>query len=59
MLIDYKKSEELYERVLEGKEAQLGKDHQSTQYTVENFKVCLVKSGNMERLVELTKTYTN
>ncbi|GMH83407.1 hypothetical protein TL16_g09587 [Triparma laevis f. inornata] len=55
---DYVKAEELYERALEGKEAQLGKDHESTKECVNNCKNCLEESGNnVARLEELLIAY--
>ena len=38
---DYGKAEELYQRVLEGYEAQLRKDHTSTMRCAENYRDCL------------------
>ncbi|GMH60882.1 hypothetical protein TL16_g03146 [Triparma laevis f. inornata] len=54
-LNDYRRAEELYERALEGYEAQFEKDHERTMGCAKNFKICLEKSGNSdERLDELT-----
>ncbi|GMH53868.1 hypothetical protein TL16_g01550 [Triparma laevis f. inornata] len=54
---DYEKAEPLYQKALEGREAQLGKDHMRTKKCAKNFKICLEKSGNSERLAELIESY--
>ncbi|GMI09400.1 hypothetical protein TrLO_g6828 [Triparma laevis f. longispina] len=54
---DYEKAEELYERALEGYEAQFGKDHEDTKRCAKNFKLCLKVSGNSERLAALISSY--
>ncbi|GMH71398.1 hypothetical protein TrLO_g3878 [Triparma laevis f. longispina] len=56
-LKDYGKAEELYERALEGKEAQLGKDNESTINCARNLKTCLEASGNNKRLAQLLAVY--
>ncbi|GMH76932.1 hypothetical protein TrLO_g9984 [Triparma laevis f. longispina] len=54
---DFGEAEELYERALEGKEGQLGKDHESTIRCARNIKLCLEASGNDERLAQLLAAY--
>lgn len=55
---DSGKAEELYERVLEGFEAQLGKDHRHTKHCAKYFKICLEASGkDQERLNVLKEAY--
>ena len=49
------KAEELYERALEGYEAQLGKDHVDTMRCAENYRNFLEASGNSAGLAELRK----
>ena len=55
----YGTAEELYKRALEGKEAQLGKDHESTKRSAENYRNCLQCSGNSAGLIELKKSHPN
>ncbi|GMI17231.1 hypothetical protein TrLO_g9450 [Triparma laevis f. longispina] len=50
---DYEKAEELYERALEGYEAQHGKDHEDTKRCARNFMTCLARSGNIESRAQL------
>ena len=49
----------LYQRALEGYEAQLGKDHDDTMRCAENYRVCLKTSGNSAGLAELRKADPN
>ncbi|GMH79762.1 hypothetical protein TL16_g08265 [Triparma laevis f. inornata] len=57
-LKDYGKAGELYERVLDGYEAQLGKDHEETKRCSRNFKTFLNASGDSERLAQLITSYS-
>ena len=54
---DYGKTEELYERALEGYEAQLEKNHGDTKRCARNFAICLEASGNVDRLEQLKAVY--
>lgn len=56
-LKDYVKAGELYERALEGREAQLGKHQESTMACALNYKMSLEESGNNEKLEELLIAY--
>lgn len=56
-LMDYGKAEELFQRVLEGFEAQHGKDHMRTRACVHKFYLCLCTINNMERLEQLVPSY--
>ena len=56
---DFGKAEELYQRALEGYEAQLGKDNNRTMDCANNFKIVLKRSRNVDRLAELKKAYPN
>ena len=57
-LMDFGKAGPLYERTLEGFEAQFGKDHTDTKMCAENYQVCLQYRGNnVERLAQLKRTY--
>ena len=42
-LKDYRKAEELYQRALEGNEAQLGKDHEDTKQSAMNLRDCFYR----------------
>ena len=56
---NYGKAEELYQRALEGYEAQLGNDHIETMRCAENYRDCLKSSGNSAVLIELKKSHPN
>ena len=56
-LEDYGKAEELYQRALEGFEAQLGKDHQSTKSCAMGLAICLGKAGKKQRLRKILDVY--
>ena len=58
-LKDYGKAEQYYERLLEGYEAQLEKDHGDTKRCVRNFMIYLGASGNSTGLAQLKKSYSN
>ena len=58
-LKDYGKAEEMYQRALEGYEAQLGKDHKDTMRCAENFLIHLGRSGNSAAMAELKKAHPN
>lgn len=58
MMEDYGKAEGLYQRALEGREAQLGRDHEDTMRCAENHLRCLEASDDhTERLEELLIAY--
>ena len=50
-LKDYEKAEELYQRALEGYEAQFWKDYKNTKQCAKSYKLCCEHSGNSDRLV--------
>ena len=56
---DYGKAEELYERALEGHEAQLGKDHKTTKLCVRNLRNYYRESGNSTAMAELKRSHSN
>ena len=57
LIEDYGKAEELYQRALEGYEAQLGKDHEDTMRCAGNYLHFLKASWNSAGLAELKKAY--
>ena len=54
---DYGKAEELYQRVLEGFEAQLGKDHEKTKSSAQNLAICLANAGEKLKLRKIIDEY--
>ncbi|GMI08052.1 hypothetical protein TrLO_g12584 [Triparma laevis f. longispina] len=56
-LENYGKVEELYERSLEGYEAQFGRDQKMTKMCSKYFSTCSNNSGNVDRLAELITSY--
>ena len=51
------KAEELYQRALEGKEAQLGKDHIDTKRCAMNLALCLADAGEKLKLRKIIDKY--
>ena len=56
-LKDYGKAEELYQRALEGYEAQLGKDHEDTKTCAMNLAICFAKAGEKSKLRKIIDKY--
>ena len=56
---DFGKAEEMYQKALEGYEAQLGKEHIDTTRCAENYRDYLEESGNKEGMAHLKKGHPN
>ena len=56
-LKDCAKAEELYQRALEGKAAQLGKEHHSTKYCAKNLAMCFARAREKEKLRKIVEEY--
>ena len=56
---DIRKARELYQRALEGYEAQFGKDHRITMFCAKNLSILLRGSHDYDGLVELKKAHPN
>lgn len=56
-LQDFEKAEKYFERVLEGREDQLRKDHEDTKKSAEGLALCLKFVGNTKKLERLIRAY--
>mmetsp|Transcript_5431 Transcript_5431/g.9829 ORF Transcript_5431/g.9829 Transcript_5431/m.9829 type:complete len:94 (+) Transcript_5431:2-283(+) len=56
-LKDYGKAEELYQRALEGYEAQLGKDHKDTKECARNLAIYFADAGEKLKLRKIIDKY--
>ena len=56
-LKNYEKAEELYQRALEGYEAQLGRDHEDSKSCAKNLAKCFFLAGDRLKLKKIISKY--